>query len=143
MYEMRACRYPSICSFFINLLYRGDERITTKNKNYEPAQQRYEENAMVIENRRLKIQLEAAHKQLNSVAKVIVAIPWGFSIRFDPTNLAASLEARLDVAQKYVDVYNAGEAWMNNYEANKGPELYDKYKEAKDRIKESRPWMTQ
>lgn len=98
---------------------------------------------MVIENRRLKIQLEAAHKQLNSVAKVIVAIPWGFSIRFDPTNLAASLEARLDVAQKYVDVYNAGEAWMNNYEANKGPELYDKYKEAKDRIKESRPWMTQ
>lgn len=31
MYEIRACRYPSICSFFINSLYKGDERITTQD----------------------------------------------------------------------------------------------------------------
>ncbi len=29
MYEIRACRYPSIC--FINSLYKGDETITAKD----------------------------------------------------------------------------------------------------------------
>jgi hypothetical protein len=39
--------------------------------------------------------LDEAYKQLNDIARVVIAIPWGLNMVFDPTNLAQSLAARI------------------------------------------------
>lgn len=42
MYEIRACRYPSIC--FINSLYKGDDEITTNDPTIHYFNRYYIEN---------------------------------------------------------------------------------------------------
>lgn len=113
MYEIRACRYPSICSFFINSLYKGDETITTPitKKEIEDIIQKcipmtsedetpYYDREQAATKIHALIQpiwerLEKTQKQLNDLSRVIIAIPWGRNMVFDPTNLAASLAARI------------------------------------------------
>lgn len=60
----------------------------------DPPQPDYEE--LEFQNILLKEKLEKAQKQLNDLSRVIIAIPWGLNMVFDPTNLAQSLATRIE-----------------------------------------------
>lgn len=46
----------------------------------------------------LVVERDALREQLREVAKVVFRIPWGLGMVFDSTNLAVSLQARVDAA---------------------------------------------
>lgn len=59
---------------------------------------------------------DALKEQLKKVAEVVIGIPWGLSIRFDPTNLPASLQARVDAAVAQLAEAKASATWARVFD---------------------------
>lgn len=66
-----------------------------------------ERDALVLEVNAVRMSNKELWAKLNSVAEVVIGIPWGLGLVFDPTNLAASLQARIDAAQTDVAALKA------------------------------------